>query len=153
MSINKYIYNSYIEDIKIVSIFINKNKNIENTIKNKYTLANYNILEKNELINLINKHKNFKNKNYKLFSILKYNIDLDLQNIKHFIKYPIDFLSSINEIRTIDWIQSCKYLNELNTLFIIFIEKTNIENLNKNKKTLKYNKNKKKKRKKTRKKN
>ena len=152
MSINKYIYNSYIEYINIVSIFIDKNKNIENTIKNKYTLANYNILEKNELINVINKHKNFKNKNYKLFSILKYNIDLDLQNIKHFIKYPIDFLTSIKELRTIDWIQCCKYLNELNTLFIIFIEKTNIENLNKNKKTLKYNKNKKKKRKKTRKK-
>ena len=148
MSINDFISHILIENVKVNIIFTDKNKNIIDNINTNITFKN-SLLKKDDLISLINKYKIFKNKNYKLHSILKYNIDLDLENIKYFIKYPTNFLKSLDKIDDIKWNNSCKFLNELNTLFIIFIEKSKY--IKSNKKTLKLIKCLKKNKKKTRK--
>ena len=149
MSINNYVRNMPIENIKLNIIFIDKNKNIIDNVNNTFSLNN-SLLEKNNLIHLIKNYTIFKNNNYKLYSILKYNIDLNLENIKYFIKYPIDFLQCVDKIDDIRWVHSCKYLNELNTLFIILIQKEIFKKSNK--KTLKLIKDKYSKKKKTKKK-
>ena len=134
MSKLSLIMNIPIQNIKVKIIFTDKDKNIIENVNTSFSLKN-NILNKNDLIDLIKFYKVFKNNNYKLHSILKYNIDLNLENIKFFIKYPTNFLRCIDKIDDIKWVNTCKYLEELNTLFIIFIQKN--KSIKSNKKTLK----------------
>ena len=104
---DKFLKNDNITKINIEYIFIDINKNIENVINETIELEKINILKKEHLIKLLKKHLKYNNKNYNPSSILKYNIDIKLENIKQFIKYPIDFLVVINEIKDIKWEKCC----------------------------------------------
>ena len=101
--LNIYLYNSNITKINIEYIFVDISKNIENVVNETIALEKNNILKKDHLIKLLKKYLKFNNKIYTPSSILKYNIDIKLENIKQFIKYPIDFLIIIPEIRDIKW--------------------------------------------------
>jgi len=151
---DKFLKNDNITKINIEYIFIDINKNIENVINETIELEKINILKKEHLIKLLKKYLKYNNKNYNPSSILKYNIDIKLENIKQFIKYPIDFLVVINEIKDKKWEKCCKYLNSLNKLYLILNEqKINIKKIkftktkkkanNKNEKNIKCKKTKK----------
>ena len=151
---DKFLKNDNITKINIEYIFIDINKNIENVTNETIELEKFNILKKEHLIKLLKKHLKYNNKNYNPSSILKYNIDIKLENIKQFIKYPIDFLVVINEIKDIKWEKCCKYLNSLNKLYLILNEqRINIKKIkftktkkianNKNEKNIKCKKTKK----------
>ena len=117
-----FLYNSDIAKIDIGYIFIDISKNIVNVLNETILLEKNNILEKDHLIKLLKKYLKFNNKIYAPSSILKYNIDIKLENIKQFIKYPIDFLEVIKEIKDIEWEKCCEYLNSLNKLYLILNE-------------------------------
>ena len=122
--LNIYLYNSNITKINIEYIFVDISKNIENVVNETIVLEKNNILEKDHLIKVLKKHLKFNNKIYTPSCILKYNIDIKSENIKQFIKYPIDFLTVVKEIKDIEWEKCCKYLNSLNKLYLILNEQT-----------------------------
>ena len=135
------MFNNNINNINVEYIFLDLSKNIKNTINENIKLEKNNILEKNQLIKIIKKYLKNNDKEYNPYSILKYNIDIKSENIKMFIKYPIDFLKVINNIEDIKWEKCCDYLNKLNKLYLIYNEK-NIQKI-KNIKLLKTKKRKK----------
>ena len=139
--INKYekeelIYKDFYKDdikyIKMYSLLINKNLFLENIHEENIFLEDKNILTKYHLISLINKYKNRNNNNksnknnkIKLLSILKYNIDLDSNNIFNYLKQETDpsmFLKSLNSIEDIIFNPTITSFEDLNSLFIIYLE-------------------------------
>lgn len=125
-------YNDFYKDdikyIKIYSLHINKNLILENINEENFILENNNVLKKHELISIINKYKN--NKTVKLLSILKYNINLDSDNVFDYIKQETEnnlFLESVKSIDNINFDPSISMFEDLNSLFFIFVETNNIE--------------------------
>lgn len=135
--------NYYTEDlsfIKVSSVYVNKENNIEKLREEKYLLKMPGFLQKEELISLI-KHNSFFNQiKYSVLSILKFNINLEPSYLKTFLKSSKKnigdlFLQSIKNIDTIKFDKSISMFHDINEIFIIFHEKiykpdhnTNINN-------------------------
>lgn len=120
-------YKDDIKYIKIYSLLVNKNLILENIQEENIFLEEKNKLTKNELISVLNKYKN-SNKKIKLISILKYNINLDSNNVIHYLNKNTNtdlFLESINSIDEINFEPSISMFEDLNSIFLIFYEKEN----------------------------
>jgi hypothetical protein len=87
-------YKSYYKEdltfIKIHSIYVNLNNEIEKLIEEKIILKKPGTILKNELLGLIKKNMYSNNIKYKLLSILKFNIDIEPYYLKQFLKYTIN---------------------------------------------------------------
>ena len=128
-------YNDFYKDdvkyIKTYSLYINKSLILENINEENFILENNNVLKKHELISIINKYKNDKKeKKVKLLSILKYNINLDSDNVFEYLKQETEnnlFLESVKDIDNINFDPSISMFEDLNSLFFIFVETNNTE--------------------------
>ena len=128
-------YNDFYKDdvkyIKTYSLYINKGLILENINEENFILENNNVLKKHELISIINKYKNDKKENkIKLLSILKYNINLDSDNVFEYLKQETEnnlFLESVKSIDNINFDPSISMFEDLNSLFFIFVESNNTE--------------------------
>lgn len=128
-------YNDFYKDdvkyIKTYSLHINRSLILENINEENFILETNNVLKKHELISIINKYKNDKKeKKVKLLSILKYNINLDSDNVFEYLKQETEnnlFLESVKDIDNINFDPSISMFEDLNSLFFIFVETNNIE--------------------------
>lgn len=129
----KFFYKEDIRFIKIHFIYIDDDFSIERIKETKLTLNTPNFLSKEEIISLI-KHNNVDNHiKYSLFSILKYNIHLDSDLLKPFLKSgssssQFDFLTSVCNINNITFEPSIYMFQDLNELLFLFSK----SNVNKN---------------------
>ena len=82
----KQFYNEVVCDIKICSIYVDKNNNIENIKQEILELSRENLITKEEIIKIIKQNSVNQKKRYTLLSLLKYNVDLDASNVVHYLK-------------------------------------------------------------------
>ena len=117
----KYFYKEKVTSIKVFFLYINKEQHLFHIKKNRIKLKN-NKLPKEELVQLLKKYRNYENKEYIPLSILKYNLTLQPQNIRDFIydKYDKSYLTSENSIGDITWYDSILFLQDINSLYIVF---------------------------------
>ena len=128
-------YNDFYKDdvkyIKTYTLYINKSLILENINEENFILETNNVLKKHELISIIHKYKNEKKeKKVKLLSILKYNINLDSDNVFEYLKQETEnnlFLESVKDIDNINFDPSISMFEDLNSLFFIFVESNNTE--------------------------
>lgn len=142
-------YKSYYKEdltfIKIHSIYVNSNNEIEKLIEEKLFLKMANIVSKNDVLGIIKKNMVSNNIKYKLLSILKFNIDLDPYYLKQFLRYTNSykkgelvnignqFLHSNKNIDDIIFEKSISMFHDINNL--IFIYYSNGSNTNSNSNT------------------
>lgn len=126
-------YKNYYKDtqlyIRIQFIYINSNNEIIQIRDMKHFFSTPNSISKEELIAIIKNNSISADKLYSLLSILKYNIDIEPQGLKSFLKsnYVNDgFLQSIKNIDTICFNKSISMFHDINALFIILYEKQKI---------------------------
>ena len=144
-------YNDFYKDdikyIKIYYLLINRKLTLENIYEENFFLESKNKLKKHELISIVNKYKevNIKsNKKIKLLSLLKYNIDIDSDEVVNYLKNDTEdtvFLDSLKNLNDIDFKQSISMFEDLNSLFCVFIESN--ETSNQTKRIVLHSKNKK----------
>ena len=126
----KMYYTEDLSFIKIHSIYVNDNDEIEKIKEEKILLKTLGILEKEELLSII-KHNSFSNQiKYSLLSLLKFNINLEPINLKTFLrnKNPAigaPFLQSIKNLDSIKFEKSIAMFHDINQLLIIFHKKIN----------------------------
>jgi hypothetical protein len=120
----KDFYKEAVTSIKIYFLYVNKNQELFHIKKQKLDLHNSK-LEKESLIKLLKNHREYQNKTYIPLSILKHNITLEPQHIQEFINNPsgFEYTEAETSIDTIDWLDSIAFLQEVNSLYIIFREK------------------------------
>ena len=141
----KLFYKEDIRFIKIHFIYINDDFSIEKIRETKVTLKTPNFLSKEEIISLI-KHNNIDNRiKYSLFSILKYNIHLDANLLKPFLKSAsssqFSFLTSVCNINSITFEPSICMFQDLNEVLFLF-SKPSVNAMNKTKRIFIHAKNK-----------
>jgi len=128
----KQFYNEVIGDIKICSIYVDKNNNIENIKQEILELSRENLITKEEIIKIIKQNSINQKKRYTLLSLLKYNIDLDASNVVHYLKQKqmkIDaYLTLVKNIDNIPLNSTINMMQDLNTIFILFYEKNATSN-------------------------
>jgi hypothetical protein len=125
----KIYYNENQIYVRIHFIYIDENNEIFKIREHKHFFARPNTISKEELIAIIKSNSSSSNKLYSLLSILKFNIDIQPQDLKSFLKqnYVNDrFLQSIKHIDNIVFDKSISIFHDINALFIIFYEKHNI---------------------------
>ena len=113
--------------LKTVILYVDKQNNIINVSKDKRNLINDNVVTKDELINLLIENNKYDNVTYNSYKIMKFNINLDIDELEDFIEYNdendsnsyTDIYNNINDI-----IFEKSIFENLNNLFIILKEKT-----------------------------
>lgn len=119
-------YNQDVNEIRVTSLYVDKENNIETIKEEILLLKQENMVTKEELIHLIKKNSFKDKKRYTILSLLKYNVDLETTHVKHYLKSPKyrDFLVVVKNIDNIPLKKTISMFQDLNTLFILFYEKT-----------------------------
>jgi len=129
-NLDKEYKNYYTEDInflKIRFIYVS-NESIDKIKEDKMILKIPGILQKEELLRII-KNNSFSNQiKYSLLSILKFNINIEPENLKTFLKTKNTnigslFLQSIKNIDSIKFEKSISLFHDINEIIIIFHHK------------------------------
>jgi hypothetical protein len=157
------IYQDFYTDdnyyVNIHFIYINKNKEIEKIKEETFLMNTPNMITRDEIIGLLKKNTLNENRNYSLLSLLKFNLNLEPEDIPFFLSVDSkeednQFLIPIQHIDTITFQKTIAMFQDLNSLYFIFLERssedsTTMLNLKKNlsKKIFSYLKNKSNKRK------
>jgi len=120
----KQFYKEQVKSIQVYYLYVNRQQELFHIKKQKIDVYNSK-LEKEALIELIKKYRDYQNKTYVPLSILKYNITLEPLYIQEFISNPEDFkyIQAESSIETINWFDSIVFLQEVNSLYIVFREK------------------------------
>jgi len=127
-NLDKEYKNYYTEEmsfIKINSIYVNNNNSIDKIKEDKIILKTPGILQKEDLLRII-KNNTFSNQiKYRLLSILKFNINIEPENLKTFMRSKnttigTSFLQSIKNIDSIKFEKSISIFHDINEIIIIF---------------------------------
>ncbi len=120
----RQFYKERVQTIRVYFLYINKEQELFHIKKHKIKLSKSS-LPKEQLVQLLKKYRNYENKEYIPLSILKYNLTLQPQNIRDFIydKYNKSYLTSETSIDKITWYDSILFLQDINSLYIVFREK------------------------------
>lgn len=122
----KNYYNENQLFVRIHFVYVNKTNEICKIREEKHFFVRHNVLTKEELIAIIKGNSLSSNKVYSLLSILKFNIDIQPQGLKSFLKPNYvneQFLQSIKHIDDIVFDKSISIFHDINSLFIVFYEK------------------------------
>ena len=113
-------YKQKINGARIVLFFINENNELFSSKKYNARL-NDNIITKNQILNILKNNISYDDGNYTPSFILKFNINLDPENIEDFIAHPnqFNFLTSENYMTDIHWEETIQSMQSLNTLYIL----------------------------------
>ena len=92
--------------LKTVILYVDNNNNIIDISKKKYQLTNNNLITKDELVTLLMENNKHNNITYNSYKIMKFNIDLDIDELEDFIEYSddsdvdnfTDYYNNINDI-------------------------------------------------------
>ena len=123
--------------LKTVILYVDNNNNIVDISKKKYQLTNNNLITKDELVTLLMENNKHNNITYNSYKIMKFNIDIDIDELEDFIEYSDDsdvdnFTDYYNNINDIIFEKSM--FDNLKHLFIILKKKTRQNNNIKTKK-------------------
>ena len=128
----KKFYNEVVDSIKICSIYVDRDNDVENIKQETLHLSRENLITKEEIIKRIKHNSYNQNKRYTLLSLLKYNIELEASNVIHYLKKASktkdDYLTLLTNIDNIPLKNTIDMMQDLNTIFILFYEKGRTSN-------------------------
>jgi len=109
-------------------IYVNRSNEVEKIRHESFLMATPNYLSREEVLGILKRNSIDNYKRYTLLSILRYNITLDADDIKLFLKNnsitEFNFLNSIKNIDAISFEKTINMFHDLNDVFFIFYEKT-----------------------------
>lgn len=121
----------YKEDLYYINlqiIYINRENEIEKLKQESFLMSKPNYISNEEILEILKKNSIDNEKRYTLLSILKYNINLEPDEVKSYLnngENPYrDYLSIIKNIDTIVFEKSINMFHDLNDLILIFYEKS-----------------------------
>ncbi len=126
------LYKEYYKDdlyyVNLKVIYINRNNEIDKIKQESLLMTQPNKILHEEIIEILKKTSIDNDKRYTLISILKYNINLEPDDIKRYLQKNDDnlsFLSIIKHIDSITFEKSISMFHDLNDLILVLYEKSN----------------------------
>ena len=129
----KNYYTEELSFLRIHSIYVNRLNDIEKIREEKILLKEPGIIHRDEVLSII-KHNSFSNETkYSLLSILKFNINVEPEFLKTFLKSKdknigSSFLQSVKNIDSIRFEKSITMFHDINDLIIVFHQRVNKNN-------------------------
>lgn len=123
-------YTENINEIKLQCIYVNINREIVQIKEKQMHLRTENCVSREELVGIIKRNAINNNVRYALLSLLKYNIDIEPQNIKQLFgqinqnQNQNPFLHQIKNIDAIPYNKTIPLFQKLNELLLLFYEKS-----------------------------
>lgn len=152
------LYKDFYKDdlyyINLRVLYVNRENEIDKIKQESLLMTKSNTILYDEILEILKKNSMDNDKRYTLISMLKYNINLDSDEIQNYLqnnKNP-SYLSIIKNIGSIVFEKSISMFHDLNDLILVFYEKSNelkkkdpnnstkkiyLRSLNTNKKTIK----------------
>lgn len=131
----KNYYCEPLEFINLNCIYLNKENEITYIHEEKVIFKTTGYLSREEVVGLIKYRTFFHNVKHSLLSILVFNINIEPENLKTFlrmnnknIQIGSQFLKSIRNIDSIAFDKSISLFHDINNLFFIFYEKEQLHN-------------------------
>lgn len=124
------LYKDFYKDdlyyVNLKFIYINRNNEIDKIKYESFLMSNMNIITHEEILEILKNNSIDNDRRYTLLSILRYNINLEPDEIKNYLKSEETqgYLSVIKNIDTIKFEKSISMFHDINELIIIFYEKS-----------------------------
>lgn len=124
-------YKEPVTSIKVFFLYVNKNNELEHIYSDLCLLIDNRVIKRETIISLIKHNQYFHSIKYKLLSILKYNIDLEPNEVTNYIYEttsretetpPSMFFTAEKYLNDIYFADSINMFQDLNALFFIFCE-------------------------------
>ena len=117
-------YKEKVNNIKLYFFYIDKHRDIIKIFKNNLDISN-NMVKKEELLEIIKNKRKVLNKDFLLIQILKYNFNIENNNINKFLNNSdnFNFLKKMDTIEDIYWDDTIPLFKSLNSLYFILFEK------------------------------
>ena len=124
-------YKEPVTSIKVFFLYVNKNNELEHIYSDLCLLLDKGIIKREIIISLIKHNQYFHSIKYKLLSILKYNIDLEPNEVTNYIYETTSretdtpssmFFTAEKYLNDIYFADSINMFQDLNALFFIFCE-------------------------------
>ncbi len=111
-------------NINFFYIYVNRQNTLEIIRQGPTYILQSNTFDKKDLIQNIKENSYVNKQKYKLLSIMKYNIDVDSNNLEDFLNKDTyeKYTQLIKNIDGIEFTKSTKMFNDLNSIFIIYHE-------------------------------
>jgi hypothetical protein len=123
----KNYYCEPLEFINMNCIYLNNENEITYLHEEKIIFNSPGLLSREEMIGLIKRNSYFNDSKYALLSILVFNINIEPENLKTFLrsnkKNGSAFLKSVKNIDSITFDKSISMFHDINNLCLIFYEK------------------------------
>lgn len=125
------LYEDFYKDdlyyINLRVIYVNRDNEIDKIKHESFLLTNKNYISQEEILGILKKNLTDNERKYSLLSILRYNIILEPDDIKHYLlnKDNPNYLSVIKNIDAISFEKSINMFHDLNDIILIFYEKSN----------------------------
>lgn len=130
---DKLYQDFYKEDlyyINVTFIYINRSNEIEKINTESHLMTQPNYISREEILRMLKKSTVLPNKLYSLLSIIKFNITLDVEDIKPFLYSDYDneverkSLTVVKHIDAITFEKTIHMLQDLNDLIFVLYEKS-----------------------------
>ena len=138
------LYKDFYKDdlyyITLRIIYVNIHSEIDKIKQESFLMTKPNYITQEEIIGILKKNSVDNDRRYSLLSILRYNVDLDSEDVPHYLaekntdtgmndssedfKNSSSYLSVLKHIDTIKFERSINMFHDLNELILIFYEKT-----------------------------
>jgi hypothetical protein len=120
-------YKEPVNSIRLYMLYINELKEIVLCVKNRYKLDAQNCLTRERILPLIQHYQQQNGQQYKLHSLLRYNIDLNPEEISDYVNETVPlssqrFLTTEKYLDDIPYKDSITMFHNLNALYFIFYE-------------------------------
>lgn len=111
-------------NINFFYIYVNRQNTLEIIRQGPTYILQSNTFDRKDLIQNIKENSYVNKQKYKLLSIMKYNIDVDSNNLEDFLNKDTyeKYSELIKNIDGIEFTKSTKMFNDLNSIFIIYHE-------------------------------
>lgn len=123
-------YKENISSMNVIMIYVNSRLEIEKISKRDLELKSYNVVSKDEILEMINSHSCVGDIKYKLLSLLTYNINIAHNELKGFLESNLDnpskdeFLHSLSTLEDIMLVPSIQLFHDINSIVIVYYEKS-----------------------------
>jgi hypothetical protein len=124
------LYQDFYKDdlyyINLRVIYVNRSNEIDKITHESFLLTNKNNISREEVLGILKKISTDNERNYTLLSILRYNINLEPDEIKNYLTNEdnSNFLSVIKNIDAVTFEKSISMFHDLNDIIFILYEKS-----------------------------
>ena len=117
-------YPEKIKEIRVNMLYINKKNELEKISEKMLQLNVENRIKKEELIKLIKENEKIDRIKYKLTNILVYNLTINNDELKNFLKKSnnYDFMTNLKNLEDFELNSTINCLQKVNNMYIILVE-------------------------------